>query len=485
MRILVLNPPYLPRFSRPQRSPAVTRSGALYYPVWLASCAAVLERAGFEVALTDAPAAGWDRATTLDAAARFAPDMVVMDASTPSIVNDLKVAALLRQVLPSAFLLLVGTHVSVLAESVLADSPAADAVALGEYDLTVLELARALESGQSGPDALAGIQGLVLRDGPELRRTPDRPFLENLDELPWVSPVYRRHLDVSRYFNPNAPHPMVTLMGSRGCPHGCSFCLYPQTLTGRRFRVRSVADLLDEVESVLHALPGLRSIFFEDDSLAADTARCRELCETILSRGLAFAWTANGRADLDYEMLALMRRAGCRMVCVGFESADAGALAAVSKGLAEGAAERFMADARRAGMLVHGCWIFGLPGDTRESALRTIDLAVRLDTDTAQFYPAIPYPGTAMYAQYKARGWLATEDFSRWLTPAGQHACVVRTDDLGPEEIDGLCRLARRRFYLRPRFLARRVWRCLTDPVELRRTWRAGRTFVRHLISGA
>jgi len=485
MRVLVLNPPFLPDFSRPQRSPAVTRSGALYFPALLASCTAVLERAGCRVMLADAPAAGWDRGATLEAAIRFAPKLVVMDTSTPSIHSDMEVAALLRAALPDAFILLVGTHVSALAESVLADCPAADAAARGEYELTALELARALESGPAGPDALAAVPGLVFRDGATLRRSPDRPFIEDLDELPWVSPVYRRHLDVARYFNPNAPHPMVTLLGSRGCPHGCSFCLYPQTMTGRRFRVRSVGDLLDEVESVLHALPGLRSIFFEDDTLAADKARCRELCEAILARGLDFAWTANGRADLDRDMLALMRRAGCRMVCVGFESANPGALAAVSKGLAEGAAARFMADARSVGMLVHGCWIFGLPGDTRESVLSTIDLAVRLNTDTAQFYPAIPYPGTALYAEYKARGWLVTEDYSRWLTPAGQHACVVRTDTLTPEEIDGLCRTARRRFYLRPGFLARRLWRSLTDPVELRRTWLAGRTFGRHLITGA
>lgn len=485
MRALLLNPPYLAGFSRPQRSPAVPRSGALYYPAWLASCAAVLDRGGFEVQLVDASAMGWDRAETVAAAVRFMPDLVVMDTSTPSIASDMEVAGLLRAALPSTFMLLVGTHVSALPESALADCPAADAVAVGEYELTALELARSLASGMDGPEVLAAIRGLVFRDGPDSRRAPDRLPVEDLDTLPWVSPVYLKHLDVSRYFNPNAPHPMVTLLGSRGCPHGCSFCLYPQTMTGRRFRVRSVGDLLDEVEFALRSFPGLRSIFFEDDTLAADRERCRDLCQAILSRGLRFTWTANGRADSDYGMLALMRRAGCRMVCVGFESANAGALDAVGKGLSKGAAERFMAAARHAGLLVHGCWIFGLPGDTRESVLRTIDLAVRLGTDTAQFYPAIPYPGTVMYEEYKGRGWLVTEDYSRWLTPAGQHACVVRTEALTPQAIDGLCRLARQRFYLRPRFLARRLWRSLTDPVELRRTLRAGRTFGRHLVTGA
>jgi radical SAM superfamily enzyme YgiQ (UPF0313 family) len=484
MRVLVLNPPFLPGFSRPQRSPAVTRSGALYYPIWLASCTGVLERAGAQVTLVDAPAAGWDHGKTLARARDFEPELIVMDTSTPSIANDLAVATLLKAALPWTFVLLVGTHASALAETALADCPGADAVAVGEYELTVLEVMEALAAGGQA-ERLARIGGLVFRMGETLRRTPDRRFIEDLDDLPWVSPVYRRHLPITHYFNPNAPHPMVTLMGSRGCPHGCSFCLYPQTMTGRRFRVRSVGDLLDEVEDVLVTLPGVRSIFFEDDTLAADAARCRALCEGILDRGLHFAWAANGRADLGFDMLTLMRRAGCRMVCVGFESAGDEALRAVGKGLAEGEAARFMDDARRAGVLVHGCWIFGLPGDTREGIQRTIELAVALDTDTAQFYPAIPYPGTAMYEEYRAKGWLVSEDYARWLTPEGQHACVVRTDSLEPGDIDALCRRARRRFYLRPRFLARRVLRCLTDGVELRRTLLAGRTFARHLITGA
>jgi radical SAM superfamily enzyme YgiQ (UPF0313 family) len=484
MRVLVLNPPYLPNYSRPQRSPAVTRSGALYYPIWLASCCGVLEEDGFEVCFIDSPAMRLDHAATLARARSFDPALVVMDTSTPSIANDSAMAERLKEVLPDSFILLVGTHASALPEAVLRDCPAVDAVACREYDYTVRDLGRAMResAGPLGSSGLMDISGLVCRDGETVRRTAERPHVSDLDSLPWVSRVYARHLDIRRYFNPNAPHPMVTLAGSRGCPHQCSFCLYPQTMTGHVFRSRSIGDLLDEMEYVLAEFPSVRSIFLEDDTLAVDRSRCRALCEAILARGISCAWTANARADLDYETLALMQRAGCRMVCVGFESSDKAALGAVGKGIGRGDAERFMADARRAGVLVHGCWIFGLPGDTRESVLQTIDLAVRLDTDTAQFYPAIPYPGTAMYQAYAERGWLTTEDYSRWLTPGGQHACVVRNDALGPDGVDALCALARKRFYLRPGYLLKRIAKSLVDPVEFRRTMLAGRTFLRHLL---
>jgi len=487
LRVLLLNPPFLPRFSRPQRSPAVTRSGTLYLPLWLASCGAVLEEAGHEVLFLDAPAEGLDLERTLARVTGFAPGLAVLDTSTPSIAADLDAARTIKARLPGCCVVLVGPHASARPDDCLAAPGGPDAVARREYDYTVRDLAQVLAASDGAPaaGALAGIAGLSWREGEAVRHNPDRPFLDDLDALPFVSRFYRRHLDIRRYFNPNAAYPMVTLVTSRGCPGGCTFCLYPQTMTGHRLRKRSVDNVLEEITTVLADFPEARSIFFEDDTLTADLDRCLALCDGIRTRGLRFTWTANARADLPGAVMRRLREAGCRLLCVGFESADAGALRTIRKGLAPDAARRFMRDARACGLRIHGCWMFGLPGDTRESILRSIDLACSLGTDTAQFYPVIPYPGTAIHTEYLSRGWLDPTTPARWLTPAGNHACVAGNETLSPTAIEALCALARRRFYLRPGYLAHRLAAAMTSPDELRRTFRAGRRFIRHLLPGA
>lgn len=487
MPVLVLNSPFLPNFSRPQRSPAVTKSGTLYFPLFLAQATALLEADGYDVDLLDAPAAGLDLPAVIARAERQRPVLAVIDTATPSIDADIAAAAALRRVLPGVFTVLVGPHASALPEDVLTSVPGAVcAVARREYDATVLELARVLESGPATDARLAKIEGLSFVDASgAVVHNPDRPYIEDLGALPPVAPVYKRHLDIRRYFNPNAKPPMVTLSTSRGCPFRCSFCLHPQTLTGRKARYRPVEDVLDEVAWCLDNFPGLRTIFFEDDTLTADRTRCKAFCAAIRRRGLRFEWTANSRADLASDLLAAMGRAGCRQVCVGFESADPTALTSMKKGLTAARMERFRADAKAAGIKVHGCFIFGFPGDTRESIMATIDFAIKLAPDTAQFYPVMVYPGTEAYAEYAARGHITAETWRDWLTPKGLHNCVVRNETLGPRELVRLCDLARRRFYLRPSFLLRRAVSSLVSPGEMARNVRAGRVFVRHLLRGS
>jgi radical SAM superfamily enzyme YgiQ (UPF0313 family) len=362
-----------------------------------------------------------------------------------------------------------------------------DAVARREYDYTVRDLAQAVDraGGLPGPEELRTIPGLSFRAAGEVVHNPDRPFIEDLDELPWVSRVYRRHLDYRHYFNPNALYPMVTLISSRGCPFRCSFCVYPQTLTGRAYRFRSIPDIVDEMEYCLEVFPGMRSFFFEDDTLTANKKRCVAFSRAVIERGLRVPWTANSRVDLDLETMRLMREAGCRMLCVGFESGDPEALKAMRKGVTRERMKQFMADARKAGILIHGCFIFGFPGETRSSVERTIDFAVELSPDTAQFYPVMVYPGTEAYDDYLAKGWITAQDFSRWLTPEGLHNCVVRNEALTPEELVRLCDEARRRFYLRPGYMAYKLRQSVRNPAELVRTAKAARTFFKHLMRGS
>jgi len=479
LRVLVLNAPYFKKFSRPQRSPAVTKSGTIYFPIWLAHATGVLLDAGVQAELWDAPARGIALEDVLDKVSGFAPHLVIMDVVTPSVENDLKVIEAIKSRIKTK-VFAVGTHPSALPEETLRGSEALDGLCIGEYDYTVLDLARWV----AGEMKLEEIPGIAYLSDGEVFITQGRPPIEDLDALPFVAPIYRRFLRIDDYFNPNALYPMVTINSGRGCPNGCTFCVYPQTMHGRRYRFRSPENVALEMEYVIRHFPNAKSIFFEDDTLPADKSRCIDFCELVKRRGIKFPWTANCRVDVDYETLRAMKKGGCRMVCVGFESGEQSLLDAIHKGTTVEMMHTFARDARRAGILVHGCFMVGLPGETRESMQKTLDLALELSPDTAQFYPIMVYPGTEIYDQYQSDGFLTVDRYSDWLTDEGLHNCVVRAGDITGEELVEWCDEARQKFYLRPTYVARKALQMIRHPSEISRTKKAARTFFKYLFRG-
>ncbi|MDO8426928.1 MAG: cobalamin-dependent protein, partial [Deltaproteobacteria bacterium] len=230
MKILMLNPPFLPRYSRFSRSPAVTKSGTIYYPLWHAYATGLLEREGHRVMLVDAPADGLSRDDCFRIAKGFSPDMTVVYTSTPSIYNDAEVAGGIKEILPDSITLLTGPHVSALPEESLEVDKRVDAVIRGEYDITVTEIARSVEEG----GGLEGISGLTFRSSSGVVSNPHRPFIEDLDSLPFVSRVYKKHLKIGNYFYAHCRYPVISIFTSRGCNAQCSYCVYPQQMFGRR-----------------------------------------------------------------------------------------------------------------------------------------------------------------------------------------------------------------------------------------------------------
>ncbi len=481
MRVLLLNPPFFRHYSRSQRSPAVTKSGTLYYPIWLAYAAGVLLEDQHDVLLLDAPAQDLDLETTLDRVRSFQPQVIAVDTSTPSIHNDLDVVNALRKACPDAYLVMVGTHVSALPDQTLEASDALNAVTRREYDYTLRDLVRTLSEGGS----LEQIPGLTYRQNGEIHSNPDRGLLENLDELPHVVDIYARYLNSDWYFNPNALYPQVTLITSRGCPHRCSFCLFPQTLTGRRYRARSIDDAIAELEKIPVLFPNAKAVFFEDDTFVVDKNRTRELCQAIIDSSFNLPWSANCRPDVDRETLTIMKQAGCRTLCVGFESAAAPVLDSWQKHSTPDRMLKFARDAHRAGLYLHGCFLFGGVEETRDTMEKTLELAKKLTLDTAQFYPMMVYPGTEEYHRLSDLGYLRTEDYRQWLTSDGLHASVVDTPACSAQDLVRFCDRARREFYLRPAYVAKTLLRTITHPKQITRTLKALKTFVPHLTKSS
>ena len=481
----MLNPPFLPKFSRESRSPAVAKSGTLYYPMWLAYATGYLEKAGHELLLIDAAATGLSVEEAVRKAMAFNPALAVLDTSTPSIYSDIETAQALKTALPSLFVVLVGVHVSALPVETLGISPAVDAVAFGEYDATLVDLAGKFEKHGRNDDLFRTVAGLAFHTstGSAVKNAP-RPYIENLDDIPYVSSVYRKHLDIAPYFYGHSRYPLMVLVTGRGCPFHCSYCVIPQTLMGHRYRKRSVASIVGEFKYIADNFPEVKEIMIEDDTLTADKKRCVEFSGALVSSGAArIPWSANSRADVDYETLNAMKRAGCRLLCVGFESGEQAILDNIQKQLTLETIKKFMAAAKRAGILVHGCFMVGNRGETRETLEKTLAFAKELSPDTAQFFPIMVYPGTSDFDYFSGKGWITTTDFRKWLTKEGLHSSAVSRPDLSNETLVAFCDRARREFYLRPQYLFSKFVQVLTHPSEAKRIFKAALTLFKYLFS--
>ena len=481
MKIVLLNTPFLSMYSRASRSPAVTKSSTLYYPIWLAYATGLLEKEGHDVKLIDAPAYDYSRQDVYSLVQGFAPDMVVVDTTTPSIYNDLEIASEIKSRF-NPFTVLVGTHASALPRQVLKDCPGADAVARGEYDFILKDLANSLSNNYD----ISEVKGLTFRQDGEVFDNPEMPKIEDLDSIPFVSGVYKRHLEpvITKYFYGANRHPVVTILSGRGCPYRCCYCVYPQVMLGHKYRYRSVKDVVDEMEYIQEAFPYVREIFLEDDTLTVNRKRTYALCEEILRRNLKIVWSTNSRAQVDYDTLRIMRKSGCRLLCVGYESGDQNVLDSLGKNISLKEIYDFTKNAKKAGILVHGCFLVGNPGETKQSLEKTIKMAKELNPDTAQFYPIMVYPGTRAYNWARENNYLLTEDYSQWLNQEGLHYCVVSKPDLSRDDLVAWCDRARREFYLRPGYIFSKIFQGVTKPSEFTRLFRGFKSLIRFLVTG-
>lgn len=448
--------------------------------MWLSYAAGAAAQAGHEVLLVDAPAdERWPLERVLALVREVPFGLAVLAASTPSIANDARVGQLLKEARPNLRVVLVGPHVSALPERTLNDYPWIDGVLRGEYERTASMLAAALASGANP----AGLAGLTWRRESELVAGPERTF-ESPDNWPFVTEAYARFLDIRNYFYSHSLYPIVTILSARGCPNYCIYCVYPQTFSGRKYRPRAIDSVVEEFRFIKKTWPEVREVMFEDDTFSIDHDRTARLCEALAAADLKLPWSANARCDLDYETLRIMKRAGCRLLCVGIESGSDEVLAAINKNMSRARIETFFANARRARIMIHGCFMVGHPGDTLATMAETLLFAKKLKPDTAQFFPIMAYPGTALFRWAEQHGYIRAHSFADWLTAEGLHNCVVDRPDLTAAQLVAFCDRARREFYLQPSYLLRKSIQVFTRPHEFRRTWRSGKQFIKFLFRG-
>jgi radical SAM superfamily enzyme YgiQ (UPF0313 family) len=416
------------------------------HPDWLLTAVAVLEEAGFRVEVLDGPVLNLERQEVLSTLKKSRPGLVVLHTTTPSIDSDLSYASLAKELLPDCRTVAVGPHVTAEPEDTLKRAKGAlDAVVRGEYDYTVRELAN-LGSLDWSSANLSDVLGISYLDGEDPVHTSARPYLE-VNSLPFPS---WQHIDPRWYRDAGKRFPFITLISGRGCLGRCTFCRDVPLMEGKKLRMRDPELVVDEIEYDFSLFPYLREVMFETDTFTASANHVEGVCKEILKRNLKITWSCNCRADVDLELLPLMKRAGCRMLMVGFEFGTQEALDAVRKGTTLQQSMRLAKEAQRLGFTVHGCFMFGAPGENMESALRTIEFAKSLPMDTVQFSGICAYPGTEIYQQARKNGSLVPETWRQWVDENWEQVTVLDYPGLNKEQIDQLIDRGLREFYLRP-----------------------------------
>ena len=443
MKTLLLNPPSFPNFDggASSRWPATREIESYWYPVWLSYPAGMLPGSR----LLDAPPHG----VTPDETVRIARDydFLVLFTSTVGFDNDVALVRKMKAAKPDLKIAFVGPHVQ-LKPDCLMTSPEIDFIITGEFDHSVVEYA------QGKP--LSQIPGAGYRTNGRIHLNPQRPQLqtEDLDELPFATEVYKRDLTIERYNVPFLLHPYVAFYTSRGCPALCTFCLWPQTLSGHAWRVRSSENVAREVRQALRLFPQAKEFFFDDDTFNIRKDRVLDVCAKL--KPLGFRWSCTARVNSDYETLKAMADAGARLFIVGFESGDPQILKNIKKGATVEQARAFAKNCKKVGIRIHGDFIIGLPGETRETIQRTIDFAKEIDPETIQVSIAHAYPGTELYDQLNGNSFMHSEAIA---DGGGHQLPHIEYPGLPLEEMMGAVNRFYDSYYFRPRV----VWRIVRD----------------------
>ena len=427
--VTLVNPPY----------PSGAHQHPPFTPLGLGYLAAVLEQNEYKVDVIDCQAAKLSYEEFKSEIGKRQPNIVGVTSTTLTYKSGLRIVKIAKEVFPNCLTIMGGSHVTFWDENALKECPELDVVVRKEGENTMLELLQRLEAGKSFHDVI----GTTCRKDGKIVKNPDRPYIKDLDSLPFPAHNLWPLETLRKYGNIVYP-----IMASRGCVFWCDFCTAVR-MFGRNYRMRSPKNVVDEIE-FLHETYGASQFTFYDDAFTVDQDRTAEICHEIMKRKLKIKWDCETRVDMvTKELLLKMREAGCIAIWFGVESGSQRVIDAMGKGFSLAQTMNAFQWAKAAGLMTVAGVILGFPGETKESAMETIKLVEKINPDDVGYYIATPYPGTPMYELVKEKGLLKVTDFNKYDTATP----TFETPEFTMEELREIREQAFHRFYIRPSYV--------------------------------
>lgn len=471
---LLFNPPgtrFLRGEDRCQAEVDASSAVALRPPIDLAGMAAVLRNQDMRVYVRDYPAERADWTDYEQDLAAIQPDLAVMSVTTATLTGDMRAFDIAKRRNPAMVTAAKGAHFYACDATALAAFSSLDVAIRGEADTVIDRVAAAYRHHTP----LTCVPGLWVRSaGGAFIRTPDAPFVDDLDRLPFPA---RDLLRNELYVRPDTGEPQTTVQVSRGCPSRCIFCLSP-LISGHRLRRRSPQNIVDELEECV-TRHHIRNFFFRADTFTMDRLWVRALCREILARDLSIQWAANSKVNtLDEETLVWMKRAGCWLVAFGIESGNEAIQRRLKKGTTVAQARQAVALCRQHGIRTYGFYMIGLPWDTEDTIQQTLNLACDLACDFHEIHIAMPYEGTQLERLCREYGLIAQPPVGHtyFSNPAAGTLALSRKDVIRWRK-KGL-----RRLYLSPRYVIKTLGRVRT-PREAQNYFKYGARLLRNLLA--
>jgi len=430
MKVCLISPPY--------SSAVKSVVGITSPPLGLAYIASML-RQNHEVKIIDSSILNYTIGDVERELRSFNPDVVGITSVTPSIYEAYKVAETAKKVREDCTVILGGPHATFMPRQTMEECEYIDIIVRGEGEETTRELIENIEKGVP----LNKVKGITFRKENGIIDTEPRPFIKNIDDIPFPSrdllPMHLYKFNGVKY---------TTMLTSRGCPFGCSFCSSSR-LFGGYWRGRSPENVLEEIKTV-YGEYGIRNIEFMDDTFTLDQKRAEKICDGIIEQGWDISWGASSRVDtLSKELAEKMKKAGCWIIFLGIESGSQKILDTIGKRITLEQAKKAVEILKDAGIQVLGSFIIGFIQDTKETIKETIKFAKSLNLDYAEFSILTPYPGTPIFDYAKKNNTLLTEDWSKYTATEP----IVKIEGISEKEVKALFQKAYITFYLRPKIV--------------------------------
>lgn len=477
MNVLFLQPPWPGEgygLRSQNRWPRKRGDKANRYPLYMCYSATRLKEAGHEVSYMDSVMQDFTEEVTLEKIKALKPDVICVEPATPTIKYDIHLAGKIKALLPDTKIIFSGSHVTRFPEEVL-KSRAIDAIVRGEQDETTLKLIEAIDK----KSPLADVLGIAFTDSNEdVKITGPRPLIKDLDSLPFPD----RELIPHEWYKEGhvVRTPFTFVIASRGCPNKCTYCLWPNVFFEHSVRFRSIDNVLAEIDWLVEEY-GIKEIFIDDGTFNVNRKRVIEFSKRLAEHGHDLIWSCSCRVDcVDEEMLMWMKKSGCKLICYGPESASQETLDKIRKDIDISMAKKAMELTKKAGIIAHANFMFGFPWETKEDIENTIQFAIDIDPDTAQFSLVFPHPGSEMFDLAVNEGWFAdgvTDDWDRFEMSRGQ---VIKCK-VDAEELKSLVSKAHAKFFLRPSYILKNLAK-VKNPEEMMRLVKGGYSVVKGKI---